>query len=282
MVTSSKRQILESQRDWAVRRGATVDENGYVQTPEANLFAPLSSEATIAFERGGGGEMKPNRKRLPKMCALHSSSALVVNVFDYWIDHETSVLGAALGLDQEIASLRFEAQFSTGLPGTPPTLDLSLELENEHVFAIESKFAEWFTPKSAKKDPFKQKYFPDDRELWTDRRLPKCQELARALQAREQRFQRLDAPQLLKHALGLATQRSSKWELLYLYFDWPGHEGTEHRSEILRFGDAVGPEVAFRSLSYQSMFARLLTHSDASDLIYLEWLSDRYFRAPVE
>jgi hypothetical protein len=70
--------IAESQYVWARRHGITVDEAGYVGVLNDNLFLPLTSDAIREYQAGAGGELDGN------MMAVHSSSALVANVFDYW------------------------------------------------------------------------------------------------------------------------------------------------------------------------------------------------------
>lgn len=90
-------------------------------------------------------------------------------------------------------------------------------------------------PKSAAKEWFKPKYFPDDRGLWAARGLHGCQRLAERIRAREKHFRYLDASQLLKHALGLATT-GALFELYYLYYDVDGREAASHRAELATSG----------------------------------------------
>lgn len=280
MGTESKRAILEHQRKWAVTEGLRVDAAGYVESIEANLRAPLSNEARIAFSRGSGGELKASRRRPPKMCALHSSAALAANVFDFWSGRDRSLLSTSLGLQHRIVAVNFEAQFDTGLPGSPPNLDVGLELDDESVVAVESKFTEWLTPKSRKHLPFKEKYFPKDVDLWTDRSLLTCQTVARDVQSAKTRYRFLDAPQLLKHALGLATRRGTRWALVYLFLDSSGAEGDAHREEIADFTARLGSGVPFRAMSYQDLVRGFSGNLDAEAYEYVAWLSRRYLGAP--
>ena len=76
------------QRLWALRRGLPVDERGYTSSPDDNLFEPLNPAVKEQFNDADGGELKPGKDRLPKMQALHSSSALAINVFHYWKDRD--------------------------------------------------------------------------------------------------------------------------------------------------------------------------------------------------
>ncbi|MEP7247187.1 MAG: hypothetical protein ABI885_26365, partial [Gammaproteobacteria bacterium] len=147
--------------------------------------------------------------RRAKMSALHSSAALAVNVFDYWSERSPGLLVTALGLNGPAAPIEFEAQFPTALDGIPPNLDVAIRFHSGAVIGIESKFTEWLAPKSPNKEHFRDKYFDVGEAaggLWTSAGLPKCQKLAEAVHAKATRFRYLDAAQLLKHALGLATQ----------------------------------------------------------------------------
>ena len=75
------------------------------------------------------------------MRALHSSSALAANLFDYWTERDKSPLLAALGVDAKgETSLDFEARFPTGLGGTPPHLDVAMRRSTGSVVAVEAKF----------------------------------------------------------------------------------------------------------------------------------------------
>src|SRR5438309_8302770 len=122
---SATDDIIAQQRAWAASQGL-ADAAGYLSTVTANLRAALSPQARQAFERGDGGELKDRASRPAKMRALHSSSALAVNVFDYWTTSDPAPLGGALDLGLEVRSLRFEAQFPTGPDGNPPNLYLAV------------------------------------------------------------------------------------------------------------------------------------------------------------
>lgn len=274
---SSKNILLERQRVWATTAGHDVDRRGYLSKYELNLRQPISIKAKNEFANGSGSELERPGDRPAKMRALHSSSGLVVNVFDYWTGRDTALLGAALGLDSPILSMAFEDQFSTGLPGMPPNLDLGIRLESGITVGIESKFTEWLTPKSPKAEPFKQKYFPDGIRTWERKGLPMCQALAADVQNGTEQFRYLDVPQLLKHALGLATKCPGMFALHYLYYDCVGPESEEHRSEIRRFMARVGREIGFSSLTYQELFERFSGFEELHGSEYLAYLKDRYF-----
>ena len=107
---NAEQEIRDTQQNWATLRGIPFDSRGYVPEVEANLWQPLSSRARQGFEKGAGSELSGH------MRALHSSSALAVNFFDYWTDRDKTAILSALGIDPEDGhSLDFEAQFHTGL-----------------------------------------------------------------------------------------------------------------------------------------------------------------------
>jgi hypothetical protein len=270
---SPLRALMRKQRAWATLEARAVDSKGYLNSVEANLWRSLSEYSRTAFEKGSGSELKQ------KMRALHSSSALAVNFFDYWTTAEPTTLMHLLGLDSPVSAIRFEAQHHTGLQGTPPNLDVCVVLESGHTVAIESKFTEWLKRKRFRDDPFKAKYFPPAQELWTSRGLPACQFLASDMQSRRQRFQHFDAPQMLKHALGLATQLGSKFSLWYVYFDCECPESDIHKAEIRQFADRVGAEIRFKVLTYQELFRRLESAGSSIDRGYVTYLERRYFAA---
>lgn len=152
--------ILAHQRSWATSRGLAVDAQNRVGSVAENLRAELSPAVLRAFKDGSGGELRDTPQRPAKMRSLHSSSALVVNVFDYWSGTRSAGLGQILGI-KGVKAVSFEAQFHTGLDGNPPNLDVALALEDGSTVGIESKFTEWLIPKTAKQPAFKEKYFPD-------------------------------------------------------------------------------------------------------------------------
>ena len=62
------------------------------------------------------------------MRTLHSSSALAAKFSDFWTNRDKDPLLTAIGIDGETPEpLRFERRFPTGLKGTPPHLDVTLE-----------------------------------------------------------------------------------------------------------------------------------------------------------
>lgn len=273
----SKGTLLERQRRWAETARISVDPRGYVSELEKNLFRPLTQKVREALEKGDGGETRDQAERPAKMRALHSSSSLAANVFDYWTDRNRVPLANSLQLGDSISDLLFEKKFPTGLPGNAPNLDVVLTLAGGHIVGVESKFTEWMSPKAKNYVPFRDAYFPGKPGLWADLNLPKCQELAEAMFTGRQRFRHLDSAQLLKHALGLATHSQGRFSLLYVYFDWPCPAREPHLLELDSFSALVGAEIGFRPLSYQALYEKLLGELHPEDAPYRDYLRNRYF-----
>jgi len=212
------------------------------------------------------------------MQALHSSSALACNVFDYWRGRDTGPLAAALGINAPICSIRFEQKFPTGLRGRAPNLDVVAQPASGPVLAIESKFLEPYSGRS--KSGFKGKYFESKSvriHLWSAVGLRACQEHAEAIEAGTQKYLWLHAEQLLKHILGL-SRTGAPWSLLYLWYDPKGAVGSQHRDEAQSFAKAVSQDgVGFNTMTYQELFAKVASGAGANHAQYVAYLRDRYF-----
>ena len=272
---SVKSQILNKQLEWAAAAGLNPDQRGYLNSYESNLFQTMNPQSKLAFDQGSGSELRDRPTAPAKMRALHSSSALAVNFFDAWVGADTQPLVEIFDLGAQPVNIRFEGQYPTGLPGKPPNLDVIFELQNGSVVGIESKFTEWLSPKPTRKPPFKEKYFPAGLGAWEKVGLQETQRLAEEVQSKELVFRHLDAPQLMKHALGLATHCGSKFRLLYVYFDAPGQEGDAHLKEIDVFTERLMSELGFRAFSYQGIIGELQGSSGMPN-DYLEYLRARY------
>lgn len=278
---SAKSQLMFQQRKWAESIGLVSSASGYLATVEENLFQPLNKITKRAFENGSGSELEDTLSRPAKMKALHSSSALAVNFFDYWVGKDLSVLSASLGLQSNFISIKFEEQFPTGLIGNPPNLDVVLELQDERIIGIESKFSEWLTPKSKSVPSFKAKYFSNGQKRWKNLGFPEAQKLAEAIYQGEETFVYLDAPQLLKHALGMATKLGNRFSLIYIYFDWDSVESALHHQEIDRFAALIDEVLGFKAMSYQKLFSTMNTIGNA-DQEYMRYLNQRYFNSKAD
>ena len=269
----SDQEIKTAQIAWANSNDIPVDSRGYVHVLESNLWKPLSAHAREGFERGAGSELTGHMK------ALHASSALVANFFDYWTERDTAPLLSALGVDaSEAASLDFEAQSPTGLLGTPPHLDVAINFSSGGGVGLESKFTEHLSRSTIGKSKFEPAYLPKSGGLWAARGLPTCQALAEELNDQKHRYEFLDPWQLLRHALGLATVLGNEFSLYYLYYDCVGDRSETHKTEVRRFADRVGEELRFKALTYQEVYARLRASGQA-ETDYLDYLGARYFNS---
>ncbi len=268
--------LRRRQLKWARSNGIAVSGNGYTNTLADNLMMPMSAATAEEFGAGNGYELRPaGPTRPPKMHALHSSSALACNVFDYWRHRNLNAVGSALGLSSPIKALRFEAPFPTGLPGVPPNLDLALWLESGEVAGIESKFTEPYCGRRTV-PPFKDKYFRDEVPIWSEVGLPRSGALAGTMQAGHIRFRYLDAAQLLKHALGLHAVTQSAFSLIYLYARSSGDADVTHEAEIAQFAAAISDEFEFQAVAYQVLIPRLRKLCGAGHTGYFEYIVSRY------
>jgi hypothetical protein len=203
--------IRARQRAWAERNGRALDKDGYCTCADDNIFERLSDAARKDFDRADGGELGRQGKR-GKIRAVHSSSALACNVFDYWRQRDLEPLSRAFGVSRPFRELALEQKLSTGV-GSKANLDVLLTADDGSLFAIESKFAESYS-KSKLKTFLKPKYFHNKRGLWAAAGLPGCQVVAKSLPTASHGFSVLDVAQLLKHMLALA-RKGSQWSLCW-------------------------------------------------------------------
>jgi hypothetical protein len=161
-----------------------------------------------------------------KIQALHSSSALACNWFDYWRGRNLEPLSRAFAVPARFSTLEFEQEFPTRLGGIGPNLDVLLRGDGA-TLAIESKFTEPYTT-SKTKTFLKSKYFPDKEGLWTEVGLPGCQVIAEMLRTGQHKFNVLDVAQLLKHMLALSRKFGTSYSLCCLWFEVPGALATQH------------------------------------------------------
>jgi len=274
-VVTSKTYLQRAQRRWADARGVRYDARGFVRALADNLREPLDDSALAEVQRGS--ELAPRATQPARAHSLCSSAALVVNVFAYWRGRDQLPLLDALGVGGPSGTrLEFEAPLPTGLPGDPPTVDVALHRPDGGCVAIESKFAEWLTPRPRGKRVFKDKYFAAGQRVWETAGLPQCQTLAEDLQSGSERLRLLNAPQILKHALGLAVNGLRTSTLIYLYYDRPGKDSVRHRAEVERVAARLGGEVDLRVMTYQLLFDALRSNPTV-ERGYVDYLARRYF-----
>ena len=151
--------IVSKQIEWAKNHDIPLigskGERGrqaYTLTLEQNLFEPLMPEVQKQIGAGNGQELVGTEDSPAKMQALHSSSALGVNIFQYWQKRGLlNEIAAACGFcrkgSQVTSHLIFEDK-SFLLGGhfkTPPNIDVVIhnqESASYECFAVECKFSE--------------------------------------------------------------------------------------------------------------------------------------------
>ena len=321
-ITMTGLELIKSkQQNWAKRPGfelvgGTIPDRGeknYLYDLTDNLFEPLSDENLIYYDSGDGNETRDSKTRLAKMKALHSSSALVVNMFQYWQGKENTPLLYACGLSSKKSSepscvienissdtpkvlpitgrtfepkIKFEEQFEISddksrFPHSP-NIDVVIETGLSDI-AIESKFTEPYNGR--KYEGLKQKYV-EDVSFWNE--LPNLYELAKEISPDNNRFQYLDAAQLIKHILGLKKRCEKQnlhlkrkiicgFRLLYLWYDVIGEDGVKHRKEIEQFAEiAQKDNINFSHTTYQEAITKLSKEYYVGNEKYCNYLTNRY------
>ena len=250
-----------------------------------NLFQALSPPTLKEFLNADGGELTGSPC---KMQALHSSSALCVNVFDYWRSRSSSSsafwteLAKSLEIpSKQISNLSFEAQLAHGgnhkkkIFPRKPNLDALIQY-NKHptitAVGIESKFTEAYY---AKPKGLKDAYIKES-SLWTD--LPKLKMLAQEISPQDQLHRHLHGAQLIKHILALKHNYDKRFRLLYLWYDVLGPEGHKHRKEITQFARiAKQDNVIVQFRSYQELLLSFKEKpGDLKHQAYLKYMWERY------
>jgi hypothetical protein len=215
--------------------------------------------------RAGGNEVGSG-----KLASPESSAALAVNTFGWFISRPES-LPPFPGLEADFPPTLVDVEYCARFPwagGRHPWLDAVVETR-EHLIGVESKRFEPYRDRKAVS--FSAAY---NRPVWGDSMF--YYEIMRdCLRSGEQRFDYLDAAQLVKHAFGLVAdgqRRGKAAVLLYLFAEPRSLHGrtldqkrfAQHRVEIARFADAVGDSaVRFHAVSYRDWISTWSGHPQA-------------------
>jgi len=280
--------IISKQIEWAKNRGINLvgsqnqrGRKAYTMRIKDNLFQELNDRTKSDLENGDGGELTGSESQPAKIQALHSSSALGINVFDYWrTKTDLSIITAACGLSREGHKLTGEIRFEQKYPVDKrfpysPNIDVVIipQTGKYKAFAIECKFTEAYSSRGH--GGLDDKYFENE-ENWIN--LKTTKKLAYEILHDDPHFEYLHAAQLIKHILGLNRKYGSgTYLLLYLWYDALGEAGYKHRKEIKEFNDKVNSDgVKFHDTTYQELIQCLTKHrTDHSD--YVSYLTERYF-----
>ena len=281
--------ILTKQISWAKRNKInlvgseiTKGRQAYTQTIKENLFEPLLPETKTEIDNGDGGELKENATHSAKMCAVHSSSAIGVNVLQYWKNKTLSDIAYSLGLcrkdNKSAIKISFEQKFKISNKFSfDPNIDAVIyngKNDTIKAFGIECKFSEAY---SSRKHPgLKERYLTEIPEQWKD--IPKLFDFAKTISPDESIYHHLHPAQLIKHILGLKNEYGkSGFRLLYLWYDVLGAEGCKHRKEIEKFSEITKlDKIKFHSISYQELIIKMQKDFYKGNEKYINYLTDRY------
>jgi hypothetical protein len=150
--------ILTKQTAWAKNRGIKLigskmerGKPAYTSSLDKNLFEDLLPDTKADFDAGDGGELKAVP---PKMAAVHSSSALGVNIFQYWQKvGDVPAISTACGLcasdNKSPRRIRFEQKFEICSQFKYfPNIDVVIETDGRSrikAYGVECKFSEAYS-----------------------------------------------------------------------------------------------------------------------------------------
>jgi hypothetical protein len=247
-----------------------------------NLFEPLLVENHDQFFQANGQEIIGSPDNPAKMQALHSSSAIAVNIFQYWQKRDLiSAIAAACGFCNRRSNyserLVFEEKHRIKTNFViPPNIDVVIHNKVSapyELFAVECKFSEVYGGRAH--GGLKSKYL-GDKNLWAD--LSSLEKLAHEINPDDNRYTYLHAAQLIKHILGLkASVGKEKFRLLYLWYDVLGKAGTVHREEVEDFTKiAKSDGIRFQAMTYQELINILDRYYRDGHPEYIKYLTERY------
>ena len=253
----------------------------YTNTFNENLFVPLNSETKTEIEKGAGGELKDNTNYPAKMRAVHSSSAIGVNVFQYWRNKNIPDIAYSLRLcrkeNKTSQEIKFEQKFIISDKfNYSPNIDIVIYNEKTariKAYGIECKFSEAYRGKPS---GLKEKYINSIPEQWKN--IPNLFEFANTISPNNNSYRYLHSAQLIKHILGLKKiYGKGGFRLLYLWCDVTGDAGCKHRKEINEFAEiAKLDNIKFHSISYQELIFNLNRNFYKENEKYIDYLTDRY------
>lgn len=285
----AREYILFKQIIWALNQGIPLigsnvkrGTTAYTASLNQNLFEPLEPFVRHCFKRADGSEILGKNDNPAKMQAVHSSSALSVNVFQYWqkID-QVPIIAAACKFCRIDSDISERIQFEDKYPidssfKYSPNIDVVLHNRQSakyKVFAVEGKFSEAYGSHGHR--GLKQPYL-ELNELWED--IPALRLLAESISPSDDQFQYLDPAQLIKHILGLKREfGKGGFRLLYLWYDVFGKEGAAHRKEIENFSRfTISDGIKLHSMSYQELIVKLAREYRLDHPEYIIYLTERY------
>jgi hypothetical protein len=280
--------ILSKQTAWAINSGIHLigskgkrGQPAYTNELDQNLFQPILPDVRESFASGDGGELG-STKFPGKMQAVHSSSALGVNVFQYWKSIKAvPVIASQCGLCRSDSQVSSDIHFEEKYPisdsfGYHPNIDVVIHNKSSAKikrFAVECKFSEAYG--AYRHGGLKAKYFGLD-NLWSD--IPNLMRFSKSISPDDNHFEHLHPAQLVKHILGLKRQfGKAGFRLLYLWYDVLGDQGKRHRDEVSMFTAVTKSDgIKFHSITYQELIIKLANKFRMEHPDYIRYLTDRY------
>ena len=276
--------IKIKQKVWAenasiLLQGSKIEkgEKNYTKSIDDNLFLPLSAISKKEL-RGGDGNELGNATTPGKIQALHSSSALGVNFFEYWkTSLNFSPIAKALKIPStNIKSISYESKFPILLDqDKQPNIDVCFNYTNGKVIGIECKFTEPFQHRIVDHG-LKEKYI-NKKEIWHE--LPNLKKLAIKLCPNDDEFKYLHCAQLIKHTLGLVNtlKDKKKFRLVYLYYPALMGNNDIYNSEIEKFGETISKDgIQFHSITWQELIKYFIKNFTNQHKNYVNYLTIRY------
>ncbi len=278
--------IISKQLQWAYRNnivliGSKINRGrkAYTQNLDANLFEPMLPDVLNNFKKGDGGELTGSPC---KMQAVHSSSALGVNIFQYWKKiKKISEIASACRFCRKNNSVSQDIQFEVRYPIgkrflRSPNIDVVIENSPSSrfkVFAIECKFSEAYL--SRNHSGISPKYIELD-TIWGG--MPNLLKLAKEISPDDNKYSYLYPAQLVKHILGLKEKfGKNKFRLLYLWYDTVGPESRIHHKEIDKFTKITKADnLYFHAISYQDLIVNLANDYRNLHRDYINYITERY------
>jgi hypothetical protein len=216
------------------------------------------------------------------MQAVHSSSALGVNIFQYWKKiNQVPAIAAACRFCNTVNTCSQDINFEVNFPISEkflrsPNIDVVINNSPESrfkVFAIECKFSEAYY--SRRHSGVSPKYIGLNK-VWNN--IPNLLELAKEISPDDNRFTHLHPAQLVKHILGLKEKfGKNKFRLLYLWYDTIGPESAKHHKEIEEFVKTTKADrIYFHAMSYQDLIIKLAKNYRDIHRDYIDYISGRY------
>ncbi|RJY09132.1 PGN_0703 family putative restriction endonuclease [Aurantiacibacter aquimixticola] len=224
------------------------------------LFLPGVPEDRVRaiLERAAGNEIASGKFANPQ-----SSAALAANGFGWFLERPSELPAFPPLADLSGRPVKVGIECEMRFPwsgGRHPWLDAAVWTET-HLIGVESKRYEPF--RGAKPAELSEAY---DRDVWGDG-MSRWRAMRDLLRAEPRRYRHLDAAQLVKHALGIATQASREGlepVLLYLFAEPGGGmeisdgDFLQHRREIEDLQVRVaGDRVGFATCSWRGWLSAI-------------------------